>query len=142
MSKDHDDDLPFDYFVRWGAVRPKPHRGVIHMGEPIMAFQLHDSEQVSIEVEALDSEGNPADATTVITSSDEAVVGCTDNGDGTALLVASPGAAGLGTSTVTATVTNKDDGVSLTGSFDVEVIAGDAVAVNIIPGTPEAKPVV
>ena len=109
-------------------------------GGPTVAFQLHDFEQVPLSVEALDSEGNPATATIAFSSSDETVVGIQDNGDGTALAIASPGAGGLGTATVTATVTDTSDGNVITGTFDIEVVAGDATTVNFVPGTPEAKP--
>jgi hypothetical protein len=105
-----------------------------------MAFQMHDFEQVTLSVEALDSEGNPADVTTAWASSDEVVASITDNGDGTALVVASPGAGGLGTTTITASVTDNSDGDVHIGTFDIEVVAGDAVVVNIAAGTPEAKP--
>ena len=64
-----------------------------------MAFQLRDSQQVTLSVEALDSEGNPAAVTTTWTTSDETIASVTDNGDGTALVVASPGEGGLGTAT-------------------------------------------
>lgn len=107
-----------------------------------MAFQLRDSQQVALAVEALDSEGNPAAATTAFTSSDDTIVAVTDNGDGTCLAVASPGAAGLGTATITATVTNTADATTITGTFDIEVVAGDAVTVNVTAGTPEDKPIV
>jgi two-component sensor histidine kinase len=104
-----------------------------------VAFQLRDSDQVALEVEALDSEGEPAAATTTFASSDEDIVTVRDNGDGTALAIASPGAAGLGTATVTATVTQKSSGDTLEGTFDIEVVAGDAVTVNVVAGTPEPK---
>ena len=105
-----------------------------------MAFQLRDSEQVTLSAEALDSEGNPASASVAWTSSDDTVVAVTDNGDGSALAVASPGAGGLGTATVTCDVTDTSDADVHTGTFDIEVVAGDAVTVNITAGTPEAKP--
>jgi hypothetical protein len=104
-----------------------------------VAFQLRDSEQVTLTVEALDSEGNTASASTTWTGSDDTIVAVTDNGDGSALIVASPGAGGLGSATVTATVTDTSDGDQHTGTFDVEVVAGDAVTVNILAGTPEEK---
>ena len=104
-----------------------------------MAFQLRDSEQVTLSVEALDSEGNPAAATTTWASSDDTIVAVSDNGDGTALAVASPGAAGLGTATITASVADASDGDIHDGTFDVEVVAGDVVTVNITAGTPEPK---
>lgn len=105
-----------------------------------MAFQMHDFEQVTLTVEALDAEGNPAAVTTAWASSDEVVASVKDNGDGTALVVASPGAGGLGTTTITATVTDNSDGDQHIGTFDIEVVAGDAVVVNISAGTPEPKP--
>ena len=98
-----------------------------------MAFQIHDYEQVSLTLEALDAEGNPADVIITWASSDEAVAVVADLGEGGALVTASPGEGGLGLATVTATVLN-EDGTTLTGTFDVEVVAGDAVTVNIIPG--------
>lgn len=104
-----------------------------------MAFQLRDSEQVTLTVEALDSEDNPAAASVAWSSSDESIVSVTDNGDGSALVVASPGAGGLGAATVTADVTDNSDGDIHTGTFEVEVVAGDAVTVNITAGTPEPK---
>ena len=78
-------------------------------GGPTVAFQLHDFEQVTLTVEALDAEGNPASVTTTFASSDETIVAITDNGDGSALAVASPGEGGLGTATITATVTDTSD---------------------------------
>lgn len=107
-----------------------------------MAFQIHDFEQVTIKADQpLDSEGNPVDGAFAFASSDESVIGVTDNGDGSALCVASPGEGGLGTADVTATFTNAGDQTTIEGSVEFEVIAGDAVAVNISVGTPEAKPV-
>ena len=103
-----------------------------------MAFQIHDYEQVSLMVEALDAEGNPADAVITWATSDDVVASVADLGEGGALVTASPGAGGLGLATITATVLN-EDGTVLTGTFVVEVVAGDAVVVNIIAGTPEPK---
>lgn len=101
-----------------------------------MAFQLRDNQQVPLAVEALDSEGNPAAATSAWSSSDPSVADVDQSG----LVTASPGAAGLGTATITATVTDTSDGDQHTGSFDVEVVASDAVTVNITAGTPADKP--
>jgi hypothetical protein len=107
---------------------------------PRVAFQLHDWEQVPLSAQALDAEGNPAAVNYAWSSSDETVVAVTDNGDGTALAVASPAEGGLGSATVSVDVTDQSDGDVISGTFEIEVIAGDAVAVNITAGTPEAKP--
>lgn len=100
-----------------------------------MAFQLRDSQQVQLSVEALDSEGNPAAAMIEWSSSDEEVAAVDDSG----LVIASPGAAGLGVATITVIVTDTSDGDIHEGTFEVEVVAGDAVTVNITAGTPEDK---
>lgn len=102
-------------------------------------FQLRDSQQVELTVEALDSEGNPASVDIAWASSNESIVALTDHGDGTATAVASPGAAGLGTSLITATVTDKSDGDIHEGVFEIEVVAGDAVTVNVTAGEPTEK---
>lgn len=104
-----------------------------------MAFQIHDFEQVPVTLQALDAEGNPAAVTYSWASSDETVASVTDNGDGAATIVASPGDGGLGTATITGTVTDTSDGDTIDATFEVEVVAGDALTVNIIPGTPEPK---
>jgi hypothetical protein len=104
-----------------------------------VAFQLRDDKQVELTVEALDAEDNPAAATTTFASSDESIVSLRDNGDGTAIAIASPGAAGLGTATVTATVTQQSSGDTLEGTFDIEVVAGDAVTVNVVAGHARAE---
>lgn len=104
-----------------------------------MAFQLRDSEQLPVAIEALDSENNPADVTTRYATSDDQIVGVNDALDGSATLIASPGAGGLGTATITATITNNADGTSIEASLDIEVVAGDAVVANIVPGTAQPK---
>jgi hypothetical protein len=125
-----------------GVGTPEPKTVSVIHGGPTVAFQLRDSEQVTLEVEALDSEGNIAAATTTWATSDATIVDVVDNGDGTALVVASPGAGGLGTAVVTASVTDNSDGDVHEGTFEVEVVAGDVVTVNISAGVPETKPVV
>lgn len=105
-----------------------------------MSLQIRDDQQVPLSASALDKEGNPANATIAWSSSDETIVGIIDNGDGTALAVASPGSAGLGVAVVTATATDASDGDEHTGDFEIEVVAGDVAIVNVVPGTPEDKP--
>lgn len=106
-----------------------------------MAFQLHDFEQVSLSIEALDAEGNPASATYAWSTSDDTVIAL--QGDVTAAevtAVASPGEGGLGTATVSVDVTDTSDGDVHTATFEIEVVAGDAVTFNVIAGEPEEKP--
>src|SRR6476469_4378873 len=116
-----------------GQPEPKHVRQVF--GGPTVAFQLRDSQQVQLGVEALDSEGNPAAATTAWRSDDDTIASV----DASGLVTASPGAAGLGTTTIHADVTDTSDGDVHTGDFEIEVVAGDAVTVNITAGTPTDK---
>jgi hypothetical protein len=125
--------------ISLGIGTPEPKTTPQHIGGPHVAFQLHDTEQVPVSVAATDAEGNPSGAAITFSSSDDTIAAVTDNGDGTAVVVASPGAAGLGTASITATATDAD-GSTASGTFDVEVIPSDTVAVNITPGTPEPKP--
>ena len=110
-----------------------------------MAFQLRDDQQVTLSVEALDAEGNSAGVTTRWTESgavDDAgnpVIALTDNGDGSALVVASPSSGGLGFAMVTASVTDISDGDVHAATFEIEVVAGDAVTFNVVAGAPEPK---
>ena len=103
-----------------------------------MSFQLRDNQQVQLSVEALDSEGNPADVSIAWSSSDTTVASIDDDG----LVTASPGAAGLGLTFITVTATDNSDGDTHTGEFEIEVVGSDAVIVNVLAGTPETKPVV
>jgi hypothetical protein len=126
--------------MRLSVGTAEPKRQPIHLEGPHVAFQLRDFEQVVLEIDAVDAEGNPAAATATFSSSDDTVVEVRDNGDGTALAIASPGEGGLGTATVTAMVT-QSSGDTITGTLDIEVVAGDAVTVNLVAGTPEPKAV-
>jgi len=110
-----------------------------------VTFQIRDDQQVTLSVEALDSEGNPAGVTTTWTESGAVddggnpVIQLTDNGDGSALVVASPSSGGLGFAMVTASVTDNSDGDVHTATFEIEVVAGDAVTFNVVAGAPEPK---
>lgn len=129
------------FSLRLSVGTPRDKHVPVHVKGPELRMQLRDSQQVTATVEALDSEGNPAAATTAWSSSDPVVAEVIDNGDGTARIVASPGAAGLGTTTITASVTDTSDGDVHEGTLEIEVVAGDAVIVNITTGEPEDKPV-
>jgi hypothetical protein len=124
--------------LRLGIGRPEPKIVPVAHGGQVVAFQLHDFEQVDLFAEALDLEGNPAGASYEWSSSDEGIVAIRDDGNGKATAIASPGAGGLGDAAVDVLVRDSN-GNTFTGRWEVEVIPGDVVAVNIVPGTPAAK---
>lgn len=120
-----------------GEARPK--HIPVHKVGPRVAFQLHDFEQVDLTVEALDAEGNPADASISWASSDETIVALSAASGNTVTAIASPGTGGLGAATVTVTATDNSDGDVTTATFDIEVVAGDVATINVVPGTPAPK---
>lgn len=106
-------------------------------------FQLKDTQQIDLALgPVVDKRGNPTTVQNPTwTSSDTSVVTVTASGDGMACVAAAAGP--LGTATVTLDADGDlGDGVSpLTSApFDIEVIAGDAVAINIVPGVPTEQP--
>jgi hypothetical protein len=125
--------------VSVGTPRAKP--DPLRYGGPIVAFQLRDTEQVPLSIEALTAEGNPAAITTSWTTSDDVLASVTPTGDNEALVVASPtDAPGLGPVVITAESTDTSDGSIHSSTFEIDVVAGDAVVFNVVAGTPEEKP--
>lgn len=109
-----------------------------------MAFILKDGQKVPLALVITDSEGNPvtADGDPTWASSDFGLVTITpDSGDATKAVASTVAGPGLGTATITAAV-DADLGegvVEVTGTLDIEVVAGDAAIVNIEAGTPEVR---
>lgn len=109
-----------------------------------MAFTLKDGQKVAVAIEVRDAEGNPAatEGAPVWSSSDESLITVTpDEANPMAASVSTVEGPGLGTATVTVSV-DADLGegvVTLEGSEDFEVAAGDAVVINFVPGTPEPR---
>ena len=109
-----------------------------------MSFILKDGQKVTLALEITDAEGNPAfgEGAPVWESSDPSLVEVVADPDDPTQAVAStvPGP-GLGTATVTAIV-DADLGegvVPVTGTLDIDVVAGDAAIVNLVAGDPEPR---
>jgi hypothetical protein len=101
-----------------------------------MAFTLTADQEVALALEAVDDHGNPVAGTSLQPTwsvSDASILTLTDNGDGTALL-ASVGPDGNAQVSVTDAVSG------LGGVLDVVVVSGNAAAIAIVPGVPQAKP--
>lgn len=100
-------------------------------------MQLLDSQQVTLSVAGKDKAGNPADlsgGTLTWTVSDESVAALTDNGDGTALVVAGS----LGSVVVTVDFTGAD-GADFKGSLAVDVVGGPVTEVDVVAEAPVDK---
>jgi hypothetical protein len=102
-------------------------------GRRDVTMDLMADKQVALSVGYTDEMGNPvetpADAVTVFTVDDPAVINLTDNGDGTA----SAAAVGvLGTANVH--VVSSLNGGEVTGDLAIVVVTGLAERVTVVPG--------
>jgi len=109
-----------------------------------MAYNLPDGMQVAVAVSYVDADGNPAvvDGPATWTTSDATIATVTATGDYAALVAATKGGT-LGTAQITATADAQMGAgtTNLLTTFDVTVVAGQAVAGTITPsGAPEAIP--
>jgi len=107
-----------------------------------MAFVLQVDQKVGVSISPMDAAGNPArvDGTPVWNASDAgALVTVVPALDGMSAVMTPVGP--IGTLQVSVTV-DADLGAgvrALVGVLDVELVGGEAVVVNIMPGTPEPK---
>lgn len=146
-----------DVVARFGSQVPEAARvfAVIALTGAIertgnMSFTLQDGFETDLSATFADAEGNPASVEGASwSSSDEAVVEITDNGDGTAVAVgASPGTAVI---SLSADARFGPETVLIDATLDIEVVAGEASTATIVPSeprpvgspapTPEAPPV-
>ena len=106
-----------------------------------MGLILTDSQQVSLAIQPVDKAGNPAPVEGVAwTSSDVTVLVVTAADDGLSAVAASTGKIGTAQVNVTADALIGEGIAEITGVLDVEVKAGQAVALNISAGAPGEKP--
>lgn len=87
--------------------------------------QLHDTEQVDLTVQALDSKGYPVADSISATSSDDTVVTLQQSGNTFTAAAQAPGSA---------TITFTDGNLSATEAIDV--VPGDVAKITIAEGTP------
>lgn len=108
-----------------------------------MAFQMTDSQQVTVTTAFTDKKGNPAALPTGTPAptwlvDNSAVLALTPAADGLSCLVAAVGP--LGSATVSVKV-NDASGASLaSGSLAVTIVGGALVNVVLTPGTPSEQP--
>lgn len=107
-------------------------------GAEKMAFMLADTQEVEARIRAVDARGNDArlDGIPQWSSSNEEILLVDADADGMGALIAAVGP--LGTAQVQVRVdADLGEGTrELTGILDVEVVAGEAVAIEIVPGQP------
>lgn len=98
-----------------------------------MAYVLQVGQEFDASVTYQDAHGNTAQVETETwTSSDDTVLGVTDNGDGSA--TATAGATGTAQVQLVADARFGEDVVELRAVLDVEVVAAEAVTAVITPG--------
>jgi hypothetical protein len=105
-----------------------------------MAIQLTDIQKVALSISAVDAAGNPAPIETVSwVSSDTNILTVEASADGLSAVATTVGPLGTAQVQVTADVRMGVGEVNLQGILDVEVIASEAVALNIAAGVPESR---
>lgn len=111
-----------------------------------MSFILKDGQQVGLELQITDAEGNDVASTSMTNigweSSDPNLILVLlvpdDQRKATARTVPGPGV-GTATVTVRARADLGEGEQEVTGTLDLDVVAGDAAIVNIQAGTPEDR---
>ena len=107
-----------------------------------MALILTATQQATYAVSFVDSKGNPApvDGIPVWAVADATVLALEPAADGMSCLVKALGEVGHSQLSVTADA-ELDEGVTqLVGVDEITVVAAQAVAANLSPGTPEEQP--
>lgn len=104
-------------------------------------LQLTNTQQATLSISAVDRKGKPASVDSIVfTSSDESVA--TVAADPSDASKATLKAVNAGTAQINVSAdADLGDGVNtLTGTLDVTVVAGQAIALAIGTGTPEEQP--
>lgn len=105
-----------------------------------VSFQIQDDQKFTVKIETDDAAGNPTqkgfDATTVVFStSDNTVLTVQSAADNLSADVVPTGKLGTAQVAVKATL----NGADVTGSLDVEVVAGNAATINLKPDNVQPK---
>jgi hypothetical protein len=110
-------------------------------GQVLLMFQLGSSQQVLLSVAFRDRRGNPArvDGTPDWLTDNSEVLALEPSGDGLSCLVRALGPLGKATVTLSADADLGEGSLPIVGSFEVEVTAGNATVVELVPGTPEEQ---
>ncbi len=110
--------------------------------EILMAFEMSDSQQVTLSAAFLDRKNNPArvDGPPEWLTDSPALLTLTPAADGLSCVVAAAGPLGSGTVTVKADADLGAGVVQLVGALEVTITGGSASTVTITPGAPTEQP--
>lgn len=102
---------------------------------------IKDTQKVSLELKITDAKGNPAkvDGVPEWSSTDSTIVTITPSTDGMTGVAAAVGPLGTASINVLADADLGQGVKTIQGTLDIEVIAGDAVTIQLVPGTPEEQ---
>lgn len=105
-----------------------------------MAIQLTDIQKVTLSISAVDAAGNSAPIENAAwVSSNPAVLTVTASLDGLSAVAETVGPLGNAQVQVSADARIGEGEVNLQGILDVEVVASEAVSLNVAAGTPESR---
>jgi hypothetical protein len=113
--------------------------GIIVLGELTMSILLA-TQEIDLAIQPLDKKGNPAqiDGIPAWMSSNPSAVAVIPAADGLSC-VAKAGVIGASTVTVTADANLGSGVTTISGTYEINVAAGEAVTIGIIAGTPREQ---
>ncbi len=107
----------------------------------IMAFQMKDTQQVTLTINPVDRKGNAAEIENVDWSTDNSeVLALSPSADGKSCLVAAVGPIGTATVTIKGDAQIGEGEALIAGSLDIEITSGVATQLKLVAGTPEEQP--
>lgn len=108
----------------------------------LMAFEMSDSQQVTLSINFTDKRGNPVDtpsgSSPEYSTDNTDLLRLTPSTDGMSCLVQAVGP--LGSGVVTVKVADSSGNPLAAGSIDVTIKSGAPTSINITPGTVEEQP--
>lgn len=123
------------------TVGPVSNRDITLKKENPMALVLTDIQKVSLSIAAVDAAGNPSTVEDVVwnSSANDILTITADPTDPSKAVATTTGKLGTAQIQVSADAKIGEGTVALNGIQDVEVVAGEAVSLNIAAGTPESR---
>lgn len=112
------------------------------LGEVLMSLQLTDSQQCELSIKPVDKKGNPAklDGKPVWSVDNTELLAAVPSDDGMSCTLKAVGPLGSGTVSVKADADLGEGVTEVVGVANVEIVAGQAVSVNIEAGAVTEQP--
>lgn len=121
---------------------PEQYQQVLRKWRILMAFQMSDSQQADVTIDARDKKNNPAplDGVPEWSTDNTDLLLLAPAADGKTCTIKALGPLGTGKVTVKADADLGSGSTEVIGVLDVEITGGQATVINVVPGTPTEQP--